>query len=53
MQVWGINGGLERSTFDLTAQFYKKYGLLSGDVDFKALAEPSFIDAAVKALGSR
>jgi ABC-type nitrate/sulfonate/bicarbonate transport system substrate-binding protein len=53
MNVWGLNGGLERSTFDLTEQFYKKYGLLNGDVDFNALADPSFIDSALKALGSR
>jgi sulfonate transport system substrate-binding protein len=53
MKVWGINGGLERSTFDLTAQFYKKYGLLKGDPDFNALAEPSFVNAALKQLGKR
>lgn len=53
MKVWGIDGGLERSTFDLTAKFYQKYGLLKGDVDFNALAEPSFRDAAIKALGQR
>jgi ABC-type nitrate/sulfonate/bicarbonate transport system substrate-binding protein len=53
MKVWGINGGLERSTFDLTAQFNKKYGLLKGDPDFNALAEPSFKDAALKTLGTR
>ena len=53
MKVWGANGGLERSTFDLTADFYQKYGLLSGAVDFDKIAEPSFIDAALDALARR
>jgi NitT/TauT family transport system substrate-binding protein len=53
MKVWGINGGLERSTFDLTADFYRKYGLLDGPVDFDKLADASFIDAALKEVGNR
>jgi len=53
MKVWGVNGGLERSTFDLTANFYREYGLLAGPVDFDKLAEPSFVDAAIRRLGKR
>lgn len=53
MNVWGINGGLERSTFDLTADFYRQYGLLNGAVDFAKLADSSFVDAALQQLGKR
>jgi ABC-type nitrate/sulfonate/bicarbonate transport system substrate-binding protein len=53
MKVWGINGGLEQSVFDRTQAFYKKYGLLQGDVAFDKIAEPAFRDAALKELGKR
>ena len=53
MKVWGVNGGLERATFDLTAGFYQKYGLLSGAVDFDKLAEPSVVEAALNTLAKR
>jgi ABC-type nitrate/sulfonate/bicarbonate transport system substrate-binding protein len=53
MKVWGVNGGLERSTFDLTAGFYQKYGLVSGAVDFDKLAEPAAVDAALSTLSKR
>lgn len=53
MGVWAVNGGLERTVFDTTAQFYQKVGMLSGQVDYDKLVDPGVLEPTLRELGRR
>lgn len=46
--VWGVDGGLDPAIIEFTANTGKELGVLGRVADFSAIADPRFVDAALK-----
>jgi len=53
LNVWGINGGLQRSVYDFSETTLRDMGVVSAPAPYEKLVDTSLVDSALGQLGRR
>lgn len=53
LEVWGVNGGIDRDVLDFSEKIYRESGDVTADVPYDKLVDASLVEASLKTLGKR
>src|SRR5262249_11476142 len=51
LNVWGLNGGLDREVFAFSAKTFAELGMVKRAVTYEELVDPSIVEAVLKEVG--